>query len=525
MPYFLASILSAFLLTIAWPTNGYAVPIFFAFVPIFIVQEWMLKQPSVYFFVFSFLCFLLWNLFTTWWIYNASIGGAVMAILANSILMALVFSIFHSIKKQLNASVFIVIPLWLAFEYLHLNWDISWPWLTLGNVFSENHKWIQWYEFTGVLGGSFWILLINCVVYNWIVSASKKLASQWAAIAILLLVAPLVFSFYLYEKYAKHESNDSIQVSIIQPNIDPYNEKFGGLSNLDQLNKLVVLAKPTLDSTTDYLIAPETAIASNIWENKLASSPEVNSLKLFLENYPKLKLIIGASTAKAYTTDEKVSETARKFTDEDAYYDAYNTAIQIDNTANIQIYHKSKLVPGVEKIPFPILFKPLEKVAIDLGGTSGSLGIQGDRTVFLASNSKSKIAPVICYESIYGEFVSQYVKNGANFIFIITNDGWWGDTPGYRQHFSYAKLRAIETRRYIARSANTGTSGIINSRGDCLSKTNYWTEAFLKGTLLSGTELTFYVRHGDYLGWFSALASLGLLLFYFIQKITKPEKL
>jgi len=114
------------------------------------------------------------------------------------------------------------------------------------------------------------------------------------------------------------------------------------------------------------------------------------------------------------------------------------------NKEGISYYHKSKLVPGVERMPFPTLFKPLESLAINLGGTMGSLGIQNERTVFYSHNKKARIAPVICYESAYSDFVSDYVENGANLIFIITNDGWWENTPGHRQHLAYSRLRAIE---------------------------------------------------------------------------------
>src|SRR5207247_2436074 len=110
--------------------------------------------------------------------------------------------------------------------------------------------------------------------------------------------------------------------------------------------------------------------------------------------------------------------------------------------------------------------------SIDLGGTSGSLGMQKERTVFKTQSTINNpqsaifIAPAICYESIYGDFLSAYIRNGAEFIAVITNDGWWGDTPGYIQHENYARLAAIEFRRDIARSANTGISCFINQKGD-----------------------------------------------------------
>jgi apolipoprotein N-acyltransferase len=169
-------------------------------------------------------------------------------------------------------------------------------------------------------------------------------------------------------------------------------------------------------------------------------------------------------------------------------------------------------VPGVEIMPYPKLFGFLEKFAINLGGTSGSLGIQNERKNFLVDDS-TIVAPAICYESIYGDFMSAYMRNGAQLISIITNDGWWGNTAGYRQHMNYARLLAIEFRKSIARSANTGISCFINQRGDVIEKTEWWKEDAIKQTLYKNDIKTFYARHGDYIGKiFSALSGLLLIL-------------
>ena len=137
----------------------------------------------------------------------------------------------------------------------------------------------------------------------------------------------------------------------------------------------------------------------------------------------------------------------------------------IDTTDRFQLYHKSKLVVGVENMPFTHLFKPIEKLAINLGGTVGTIGTSKERTVFVRERDHLKVAAVICFESIFGEFCTKFVRNGAQLFFIITNDGWWKDTPGHKQHMAYARLRTIECRRSIARSANTGISAFINQRG------------------------------------------------------------
>ncbi|MBL7922865.1 MAG: apolipoprotein N-acyltransferase, partial [Bacteroidia bacterium] len=135
---------------------------------------------------------------------------------------------------------------------------------------------------------------------------------------------------------------------------------------------------------------------------------------------------------------------------------------------------------------------------IDLGGTTGSLGVQEWPTVF--SGDSVMAAPVICYESVYGDYVGEYVRRGANLICIMTNDGWWSDTPGYRQHCQYARLRAIEHRRSIARSANTGTSCFIDQKGQISQATSWWVPAAIKQVLNYNNTLSFYSRHGDLLG-------------------------
>ena len=175
------------------------------------------------------------------------------------------------------------------------------------------------------------------------------------------------------------------------------------------------------------------------------------------------------------------------------------------------------IVVGVEKMPYPRLLKFLDSIILNLGGTIGSRATQTYRGTFQHTIDKTEIAPVICYESIYGEYVTDYIKNGANLIFIITNDGWWGNTIGYRHHLHYASLRAIETRRSIARSANTGVSAFINQRGEIIDQTNWWKRTAIKSTLKTNDKLTFYVHYGDYLGRIADFIAIFLFLYVIVQ--------
>jgi len=131
------------------------------------------------------------------------------------------------------------------------------------------------------------------------------------------------------------------------------------------------------------------------------------------------------------------------------------------------------------------------------------------------------LAPIICYESIYGEYINSYVAKGANVLAVITNDGWWGNTPGHKQHLAYARLRAIETRRWVVRSANTGISAVINNYGEIKEQKPWNTAAVIKYLIPVKNELTFYVKYGDYIFKMSFFASILLLFFHVFMMIKK----
>ena len=131
----------------------------------------------------------------------------------------------------------------------------------------------------------------------------------------------------------------------------------------------------------------------------------------------------------------------------------------------------------------------------------------------------------ICYEGLYGIFYGGFVREGARALLSSSNDGWWGDTPGHKHLFSIARLRAGEHRRAIARSANTGTSGFIDTRGDVQQKLGWDRRGILTGEVELNSELTFYTRYGDYLGRISELLMGLCILYYIAYRIKKKNHL
>lgn len=528
----LLSLFSGLLLTFSWPAGGFPGLLFIGFIPLLFIEDHIHKHPKDFHLFsplfYSYPAFLIWNGLTTWWVWNSTPVGGVAAIVVNAFLMSLVVSLFHISKRAVFApgkGHFILVFYWITFELLHLNWELNWPWLNLGNGFANYVKWIQWYEFTGAFGGTLWVLVVNILLYHLIrISLSGKMQVWTAAVfgsgAFIMLAGPLLFSYIQYHTYQEEEN--PVNVVVVQPNVDPYHEQFI-LPPAEVVERNLGLAEELVDEQTELIVSPESAIQEEIWEGQLHYSGTLRLLKKYVTEHPGLGIIIGASTRKEYLSGEGVSPTARKFVDANRYYDRYNTAFYIDTAEITQWTHKSKLTPGVERMPYPQYFKFLEDYAIDLGGTIGSLGTDIQRKVFTRSGDSLKFAAAICYESVFGQFFSGFVRNGAMLMFVVTNDGWWGDTPGHRQHLSFSRLRAIECRRSIGRSANTGISCFINQRGDVSMATKYWVTAVIRKDINANDKITFYTRYGDFIARISLFIA-GIMVLYTIAAALMHRK-
>lgn len=519
---------SAILLSLPWLDILPGWILFVSLVPLLIMEDYQCNRKDnhtgIIFFGYAWLCFWLWNVLTTWWITNATVTGAVLVTSLNAAFMASIWWLFHLVKRRFrqlgNLS---LIVFWISFEYLHYHWDIQWPWLTLGNGFANQVKLVQWYQYTGVFGGTLWIFVVNLLffrLYKEITGNAPGRPAGSIGFIFFAIFVPLGLSVRDYNRY--REQGEPCEIITLQPNIDPYSEKFDKMSKSEQIRILIHLTDSILTDSTAYVVGPETALPP-LWETSgIQQHPYLGPFFRRTLTHPGLKFILGATTQIRFREGEKMPATVRFDATENLWHDIYNTALQIDSSGKVQTYHKSILVAGVEKMPFSRYFSFLEKFIIDLGGTTGSLGSQEEPSNFTSKNG-IQTAPVICYESVFGEYIAKYIKKGAGLIFIMTNDGWWKDTPGYRQHLSFARLRAIETRRAIARSANTGISAFINQRGDIIQQTAWWTRTALRGTLNINDNLTFYVRYGDYIGRICSFMSVLLLLYYLSQKMAVPS--
>lgn len=519
-----ASILSGILLFAAWPVSPLTFFIFIAFVPLLFVADQTQKRNK--FFGFTFLALLIWNASTTWWIWNSTDVGSVAAITANALLMCLPWWGYFIFKHKYGNKIGYIslISFWMLFEYIHLNWQLTWPWLTIGNVFAAHPEWIQWYEFTGVSGGTLWVLLINVLAYElWITHTQSKKSLRSKAILVVAVSFPYVISGLINVFHnSPSEQTDHKNVLIIQPNIDPY-QKFESVSIPQQIQKLITLSEKGIDSDTQLILWPETALAAGAVQSETRNTPVYQAVFDFVNRHPNITLLTGIEDFKTYGASKETA-TARR-TQDGMFYDAFNSAVVMKANQPLQFYNKSKLVPGVESLPtFLNFMSPLFE---HFGGTTGGYGKDTAAIAFHVTGNPYIAAPIICYESIYGEYVSSYVQKGANVLAIITNDGWWGNTPGHKQHLQYARLRAIETRRFVARSANTGISAVIDEKGNIITTQPWDKMAVIKYNIPLLTGETFYVRYGDYLYKLASLISFVLLawnLFLFAKNRLTQKK-
>jgi len=522
----LLALLSGLLFSIPFFQWGTGLLLMVAFVPLLFVEDEIASRKRKHarkdrkgsVLAYALLTFAVFVLLTTWWIYWATWTGPIASVIVNGGYMTLTFLVFHRVRRKLGdrlgyASLVIF---WLAFEFLYIRAQINFPWILLGNGFANDVMMIQWYEWTGVLGGSLWVLVMNILVFKlvkvWREKRSLSASRLRLGWVLGILLVPLLFSVVRFMTY--EEADDPYEMVVLQPNIDPF-EKFGDISPAVQMEYLLHIADSLVTGETDYIVGPETFINSpGLWLSLIDQHPEVMKLQAFLEDYPKAKLVIGASTFKLYTEPSEFTSTSRPYRQGENRWDYFNSAFQLDASGEIPVYHKSMLVTGVEKMPHKELLGFLENLVVELGGTMRGNGYQEFREAFASPQDGTRVAPVICWESVFGEYVTDYVSDaGANFLFIITNDGWWKDTPGHRQHNSFASLRAIENRRAVARSANTGISSLIDQRGVELARIGWWERSGLRGSLNKNDKITFYVKHGDYLGRIAVLLTVILLLY------------
>ena len=512
---FLYVIISVLLLSAGWLGAG-GFTLLVALVPLLLISDSYSDSKRDWWSMagWASLTFALWNVATVWWVWIATPIGPIAATIVSTFWNMVAFMLYHYVSKRAPKSVAytVLAAAWVATEYLYIHTDVmSFPWLVVGNGFSGSPWAVQWYEYTGVLGGSLWVLLSNIAIFE----ALKKKTAWTKVRAALTVLVPLVVSLVIYWSY--EPQSERVKAAVLQPNVDCYAEKFNNTATKQVRNILDLVSQ--VPSDTKIVVLPETALPDMVDDDEPQLSASVQGIgRELAKSCPEAMAAVGASTVKYYELGDKITDTARQIMG--GYCDIYNSAVAINGDGAENIHHKMRLVIGVETMPW--WFKSLSEL-INLGGVTGQLGRSDKATVF--EKGGVKVGPAICYEGLYGDWFARFVREGAEVMIVMSNDGWWGDTPGYKRLFDFCRLRAIETRRAIARSANTGVSGFITSRGD-VEQRLYWDQ---RGVLTQDIELsdreTAYVKYGDWVGRMGLLLTLLGVLYFTAYRVRRKNHL
>ena len=496
-------------------------------------------------FLRTYFALLIFNEITLYWISGwhsddifLKIGGVATVLVHPLLFMIPVLTIYGISRFKKNLALILFAFTWVGFEYFHNVWQLSFPWIELGNTETYNLNRVQYIEYTGVHGISFLICVISSLLYFLI---EKIYTKKWEIISkqaivsyFVLLILIFLPNFYSNSRLNKDNSkyfhtNDStkiINACIIQTNTDPF-EKWGG--NHDQLiDSYISKLNDGLKFNPDLLVLHETAAPYYFLE-------DYNFLKSkrffdFVDSNNKY-LVMGIPHLQYYKDSTLAPKDAKKMSISGRYYDTYNSVIMIEpgkNRKELTIHKKGKLVPFSERVPYQETLTFLRDwIKWGVGISNWQIG--DDETIFEIKdpnmNINSKFAALICFESVFSEYVSETVKNGAEFLVIVTNDGWFGHSSGPIQHEQYAVLRAIENRKWIVRCAQTGISCYVDPLGNIYDEIPYGTEGLIDRSIIANEEKTFYAVNGDLIGVFSYYIGIISLVFcigmYAFKRITK----
>lgn len=534
-------ILTGVLFGLSFPPFNFSILVFVAFTSMLIAFDNCNSYKEV--FTRMYVIFFSFELVTVSWISLSGLrdgadtfmifGGLVTMILHTLYFVFTLMALFFLRKnlkiKSMPYLYLLFVPfIWTTHEYLQIFGQLNFPWTILSYTHSSALSKIQYIELTGMFAISIWITSLSCLLFYII----KKIRDgEWTikrfkiAGLILLLVAgyftPDAYTFFSgsKERYTNKVNEGTINIGIVQPNINPW-KKWGAkqdelIAQYLQMSSEVINSNPTVE----LIILPETALPFHFtWDVH-------NEKYLVVKNYVDstgVPMLIGAPDLKFYKDPELAPSDAKEFSNGQKF-DTFNSAIFVEpgkDKSEYTIHDKNKLVAASERMPYQEKFPFLQNlIKWSVGLSSFQMG--QDTVLFDMPGSETKFHVAICYESVYPDFFADYVNRGADFSIIITNDGWWGKLFGTYQHNQYAILRAIENRRWIARCANTGISCFIDQYGNLFDKTEINEKKIINRKIGLSSEKTFYTKHGDLIADYSAYLSGVLMILGVILKLKR----
>ncbi len=504
-------ILSGILMGVAFPPFPFPLTLFLfvGLIPyLYVIQK---KKTLAEINRASYLTFFIFSIITIYWVgswqkesdpFLMIAGGTLLFF--EPILFLIPSTLFYLARKSFSENIALLLfPFfWACYEYLFMLTDISFPWLTLGHGLAEFVPFIQIADIVGAVGLSIIVIYLNIFLFKSFISFKKsyKKFKINLSIAVLLFALVLGYGFYRIESF--HISQKKIRVGLIQPNLDPWDKW-----NITNLNKLIRsyidLSKEAVNKGARLIIWPETALPVFLTDG--SHNAELDSIYYFLIKN-NVYLMTGMPDIKYYYPGEKIPENVKNNKIGNTYYATYNGILLLSpNSRYIQHYGKMKLVPFGEKVPFvnqlPFLGKLINwSVGIsswNVGRDTVNFEIPNLTESDNSSQTKDSISinGLVCYESVFPYFVTNFVQRGAKLIAVVTNDSWYGKSSGPYQHKEISVLRAVENRRTVIRAANGGISCIINPLGETDLESKLFVKDVLVGDAYLESSKTFFTKY------------------------------
>lgn len=503
--------------------------IFFCFGPLFAVIN---NENSLKKFLFKvYLWGFFFNVVSIYWVGGwesktdpfLMIGGTVL-VFFNPLTFFIPF-VFYWLAKKSVGQKFAILSLpffWALYEFAYMATDASFPWLVLGNALANFTVFIQIADIVGSVGLSIIVIFLNAFFYFVIDDyVQKKKFNPYAAIiSIIVILSVGLYGIWKIENYIP--SKEKITVGVVQPNLDPW-KKWEYEDKHALLDIYLNLSAKAIDQDAKFIIWPETAL--NLYLLNGFNDDLVARIKKFVDSN-QVCILTGMPHIEYHRDLSNLPFGVKHNKTAGIYYATYNGAFLFAPLSDeIQKYGKMKLVPFGEKVPFVEYFPALADFIRWEVGLSGWNNWR-EQTVFAAKIEEKEVRfnCLICYESVYPFFTADFFKDKElDFLTVITNDSWYGYSSGPFQHRDFAKLRAVENRRAIARCANGGISCYINPLGKIEAQTKLFESDVLSFELELRNDKTFFTKHPYLIIYFSAIASF-ISLFVSIAYLAIKKK-
>mgnify|MGYP001594260112 CR=1 FL=1 len=491
------AVLSGLLLFLSFPKFGSGILAWVALIPLlYALKDTRPAEGFKIGFLTGFVAhvgILYWITYVVVQYGNLPIYMGILAMLFLAAYMSLCMACFAmgvAYFRPKGVFLFLSAPLlWTVLEFARSHFLTGFPWENLAYSQYLYGKIIQISDITGIYGVTFAIVLINAVLFDLLLRKSRKRYLLTEAVAAcVVIIAIYGYGYYRIADVRESLSKASgLDVSLIQGNIDQ-NIKWNPQYQKETLEIYRSLTLAAAPAAGGLIIWPETAVPF-----------------YFQRPDPLQAAVIDV----ARTSGGALLFGSPSYAEDEGHINYMNSAFLLrpDGTLSGR-YDKVHLVPYGEYVPLRRFFPFIGKLVAGVGDFKAGKGF------YPLTINMHRLGVLICYEAIFPEGAREYKQKGAQILVNITNDAWFGRTSAPYQHLSMTVFRAIETRLYLVRAANTGISSIIDPTGEILSRTGIFKRTFLKGEVKIIDERTFYAAYGDL---FVYLCGISLLIIFIIS--------